>query len=159
MEVALIALFVYSRAPMTSLTYVAVVWLLHLASAPVAVFAGVRPWTGWVVLAIFVLLQFALLRTMDREAPRIATAVWVIGQSPGLLLSGWVFVSFIGWLPDNISAVAWLQYWTAVWTPLILWVPRGGWHAYYLWFTITLPALQTEAGLIFLYRQRRLARE
>jgi hypothetical protein len=126
-----------------ALQHASLSWLVHLGFAALAVPLGPFQLAGLALLALFVALQLRIAGYLrdDRSlgSPR---PIVLLCHAPGLLLSTWALGIFAGALAPRFGPVVCLQFWTAVWTPLITLVPRGGYHSHYLWLVAALPWLQ-----------------
>jgi len=122
-------------------------WFFQLAMGTLVIITGPYPWMSWLLLGIFMTVECSVIQRLTRESSPAAEAVWLIAKSPGIFLSGWVLLSFWGYADEIYQIVVLLQWWTSIFTSLILLTPKGGYHSYYLWFTAAIPFLQIIVGV------------
>jgi len=136
------------------------VWLLQLGASTAALLLGPAPWTAGLLLIAFLLLLRAAGRMLAAEAPeraRLALGACVLGQAPGLVLALFVAACIAGVFGEALDSMVLLQFWTAIWAPLISLIPlvwirdRGA----YVWVTLVLPFVQLAWAIAPLARQLR----
>ena len=132
-------------------------WFIQLAMGTLVIMGGPYPWTGWLLLGIFIAVECSVVQRLTRESSPTAEAIWLVAISPGIFLSGWVLLIFWGYTKEIYQIVVLLQWWTSIFTSLILLTPKGGYRSHYLWITAAIPFLQFIVGvaLIRIVRVRR----
>ena len=135
-------------------------WLLQLGASFAALLLGAMPWTGGPLLIGFLSLLRAankLLAAETHARPRRALGACLLGQAPGVALAIYVAACLAGLRGEAFTSMALLQFWTAVWSPLLALVPpvsiagRGA----YVWVTPVLSIAQLGWAAAPLLRQLR----